>query len=107
MGELAASKSNHQSCAISKRRFCLSTTRACCADLLDSTSQQASAPAVPGTRSKYCSSWLLTACVLGTTAFTASQLGENCGDRPLRWRVGHQPVLVVVVCNNESGQAHA
>lgn len=31
---------------------------------------------------------------LGTTAFAAAQVGENCGDRPLQWRVGHQPVLV-------------
>jgi hypothetical protein len=59
-------------------------------DLLISTSQRASAPAASGTHPKNRSSWPVAARDLGTTAFTAPQLGENCGDRPLQWRVGHQ-----------------
>lgn len=58
-------------------------------DLLIPTRQRAS-----GLRYPFKTQLELASRDLGTTAFAAAQVGENCGSRPLQWRVGHQPVLV-------------
>lgn len=58
-------------------------------DLLISTRQRAS-----GLRYPFKGQLELASRDLGTTAFAAAQVGDNCGARPLQWRVGHQPVLV-------------